>query len=127
MSIESTIQGIMAREIIPSGLFNRMLEQARKQLGWKPRVTEVNDRLLDIQCQGKVYVEVHEGSIEFKGQESNAEAAWLQGHPVLEDTIQFQSSVKPINIARLAQTVIDASCAAAGCNNGANCALKRPH
>lgn len=49
----------MTKEIIPSELFNHMLEQAQAQLGKKPRVTKVQDEEVTVQCQGGKDVPVH--------------------------------------------------------------------
>ena len=102
-----------------------MLAQVKNQLGKNPLVTKVEDHLVNTECQGGIKVEVHASRIDFQGQWTHTGAAWLHQHPILEDTIQFQSSEDPIKTSQLTQTALDAACGAAGCNNGASCALKR--
>ena len=117
----------MTKEIIPSALFNTMLEQAKKLLGKKPQVSNVDDHIMGTLCQGGKNVNVHSSSLDLKGVEADAVAAWIHNHPVLTDGIQFQASEDHVNQPRLAQTMLDAACEAAGCANGLFCALKRDH
>jgi len=115
---------------LPEILFEQLLNQAERTLGKRPRITRLYDGPpCNANCQGGLNVDVESAYVIIAGEGSSNDdhaVVVLKDTPPLSDTVLFVTGDN-LNraVPEASERIVDNACAQAGCQNGANCVLRR--
>lgn len=114
---------------VPQDLLDRLIAQLPQEIKLKGAKLDLQETdYLEARCNGEKEVESKIANVILsKGKGKKADLFLRKAIFFENDILGKRIGFLPQNMIEdsFAETLVDSSCAAAGCNNGQNCALKR--